>query len=122
MLACALLVAPVALAYMATDAWVAALLLGLALAGHQGFSTTLFSVIADVTPAARVGSVTSLGAFAGNIAGMTVLALVGVALSRGGGYAPFFAFDAVAYLLALGWIQLLLPRLRAAPSVSPTSA
>ena len=36
-----------------------------------------------------------------------------VVLVAGLGYGPLFAFASVAYLLSLGWIQLLLPRIRA---------
>jgi ACS family hexuronate transporter-like MFS transporter len=44
---------------------------------------------------------------------MSILALVGMGLSHGSGYLPFFILIACAYLLALGWIQLLAPRLHA---------
>ena len=111
MLASALLVTPVVFAPGMASPWAAAGLIGLALAAHQGFSTTLFTLITDITPARRVGSVTSLGALAGNLSGMAVLAAAGVVFSRGGGYGPFFALIACAYLLALGWVQLLVPRL-----------
>lgn len=113
MLACALLVTPVVFAPGLPTPWAAAGLIGLALAAHQAFSTTLFTLIPDIIVPRRVGSVTSLGAFAGNLAGLAIVASAGVVLSRGGSYAPFFALIACAYLLALGWIQLLVPRLTA---------
>ena len=47
------------------------------------------------------------------------MAAAGVALAHGGSYAPFFALIACAYLLALGWLQLLVPRLTPA---SPEAA
>jgi ACS family hexuronate transporter-like MFS transporter len=119
MLACALLVTPVALVLYVKNYWLAVGLLGVALAAHQGFSSNLFAVITDIIPSDRVGSVTSLAAFAGNMAGMTILALVGFSLSHGGGYGPFFALTSVAYLLALAWLQGLAPRLTGAdPLVS----
>ncbi len=114
MLVCALLVTPVVLVLYVKSYWAAVGLLGLTLAAHQAFSTTLFTVIADIIPSRRVGSVTSLGALCGNLSGMSILALVGVGLSHGSGYLPFFVLIAVAYLLALGWLQLLAPRLRPA--------
>lgn len=113
MLACALLVTPVVFAPGLPTPWAAAALIGLALAAHQAFSTTLFTLIPDIIAPRRVGSVTSLGAFAGNLAGLAIVAAAGVVLARGGSYAPFFAVIACAYLLALGWIQLLVPRLSA---------
>jgi ACS family hexuronate transporter-like MFS transporter len=114
LLVCALLVTPVVLVLHVRQVWAAVAVLSLTLAAHQGFSTNLFALITDIIPTRRVGSVTSLGAFAGNLAGMSILALVGVSLSRGSGYGPFILLTACAYLLALGWIQLLLPTLRPA--------
>ncbi len=111
-LVCALLVLPVVFTPYVRSEWAAVALLSLALAAHQGFSTNVFALITDIIPRRRVGSVTSLGSLAGNLAGMSILALVGLSLAHGGGYAPFFVSAAVAYLLALGWIQLLVPRLR----------
>ncbi|EIZ79389.1 hypothetical protein WSK_2033, partial [Novosphingobium sp. Rr 2-17] len=43
--------------------WAAVGLLALALAGHQGFSTNLFGLIADITPRYKVGRVTGFGYF-----------------------------------------------------------
>ena len=117
LLGCALLVTPVVFVLYVQSYWLAVALLGLALAAHQAFSTNLFTLITDIIPARRVGLVTSLGALSGNLAGMSVLALVGVSLSHGGGYLPFFVLIAVAYLLALGWIQLLAPHLRPAETL-----
>ncbi len=89
-------------------------LMALALAGHQGFSTSLFATIADVTPHEKVGRVTAFGAFCGNIGGVVISKVAGLVLTAGLGYLPLFAFASVSYLLALGWIQLLLPRIRSA--------
>lgn len=112
MLVSALLVTPAPLVLHVQSYWSAVALLGLMLAAHQGFSVNLFALITDVTPARKVGSVTAIGALSGNLSGMAVLALAGVLLSSGGGYGPLFWLAAFAYLLALGWIQLLLPVLR----------
>ena len=114
MLVCALLVVPVPLVLHAPNPWVATLLLGLTLAAHQGFSVNVFGIITDVVPAQRVGTVTSLGALAGNLSGMAVLQLAGVLLSNGVGYLPLFLMASCAYLLALAWIHLWLPTLRLA--------
>ncbi len=114
MLVCALLVVPVPLVLQAPNAWVATLLLGLTLAAHQGFSVNVFGIITDVVPTQRVGTVTSLGALAGNLSGMAVLQLAGVLLTNGVGYLPLFLMASCAYLLALAWIHLWLPTLRLA--------
>ncbi len=111
MLVSALLVVPIPLALYTDHLWQAVALLGLTLAAHQGFSVNLFALIADVTPPAKVGTVTSFGALVGNLAGMNILFWAGVLLARGYGYLPLFLVAAVSYLLGLAWIQLLLPRL-----------
>ena len=100
--------------------WAAVALLGLMLAAHQSFSVNVFAIVTDVTPAEKVGSVTAIGALFGNQAGMAILALAGWLLSSGYSYAPLFDLAACSYLLATGWIQLLLPVLR--PADGPGNA
>lgn len=119
LLVSALLVLPIPLALETTDYRVATAILSLVLAAHQGFSTNLFAVISDVVPIGRVGTVTSIGALVGNLGGMSVLYLAGVLLSDGIGYAPLFLFAAISYLLAFGWLHLLLPRLRMPATEAP---
>jgi ACS family hexuronate transporter-like MFS transporter len=113
MLVCALLVTPAPLALHVASYWAAVGLIGLLLAAHQGFSVNLFALISDITPPERVGAMTGFGALCGNLAGMGILLLAGELLTRGYGYAPLLAVAAISYLLAIGWIQLLLPRLPA---------
>jgi len=114
LLCCALLATPVIVVPILHNLDLAIGLLGLTLAAHQGFSTNLFALITDITPSRRVGSVTSLSALFGNLAGMSILALVGFSLSHGGDYLPFFVLISISYLMAVGWIQLWLPRLKLA--------
>jgi len=112
MLAYGSLILPVPLALQAESPWGAALLIGLALFAHQGFSTNLFGFAADVVPVSRVATVVAVGAVCGNLAGMGMIELTGWALTSGVGYWPMFALSASAYLLATGWIQLLVPVIR----------
>ena len=87
-------------------------LMALTLAAHQAFSTNLFALIADVVPQDKLGRVTAFGSFSGNVGGMAIAKIAGLVLTAGLGYLPLFLFDSVSYLLAIGWIQLLLPTLR----------
>jgi ACS family hexuronate transporter-like MFS transporter len=114
MLVYALLILPVPLAITADSPWAAALIIGLALFAHQGFMTNLFGLAADVVPTSVVATVIALGAVAGNLSGTAIIELAGWSLEHGHGYWPMFAICGSAYLLALGWIQLMLPRLRLA--------
>lgn len=108
MLAAALCVLPVPLA-LATASYPAAVaLMALALAGHQAFSTNLFALIADIVPQQKVGRVTAFGSFSGNVGGVVISKVAGVVLAAGLGYLPLLLFAGVSYLLALGWIVLLL--------------
>lgn len=111
MLVSALLVLVLPLANGAQTPWQAAALLGVVLAAHQGFSTNLFALITDVTEKPKIGRVTAFGAFCGNIGGMTIVKAAGLVLTAGLGYGPLFVFAGASYLLALGWIQLWLPRI-----------
>ena len=102
---------------MATDSpWIAAVLIGTGLFAHQGFSTNIFGMTADIVPATRVASVISLGAVAGNLAGTVTIEAAGWSLENGHGYTPLFLYCGGAYLAALGLIHLLQPKLEPAPS------
>jgi ACS family hexuronate transporter-like MFS transporter len=113
MLIFALCVVPVPLALGAASPWLAAAIIGMGLFAHQGFSTNIFGFAADAVPAARVATVMAIGAVAGNVAGFGIQEATGRLLSGGFGYAPLFYGAACAYLLALGWIHLLVPRITA---------
>ncbi|MDV3457854.1 MFS transporter [Sphingomonas sp. HF-S4] len=115
MLVAGLAALPVPLALYSESLWGATAILALTLAGHQAFSTTLYAIIADVTPRAKVGRVTAFGAFCGNLGGMAIVKVAGAVLAAGLGYLPLFLFASISYLLAVAWIQLLLPSIRRAP-------
>lgn len=101
------LMAPLAL--FAGDLWLAALLIGIVLFAHQGFSTNLFACVVDVFPARRVASVVSMGALAGNLWGAAVLEITGQVLAGGGSYLPLFVAAGSGYLVAafvIRWMML----------------
>lgn len=116
MLLYALLILPVPLVLLVDSAWTAALILGLALFAHQGFSTNVFGLTTDVFPARVVGSAIGIAAFFGNLAGMGILEFAGWSLDSGHGYAPMLFICAGAYLAALLAIQLIVPRIEAIES------
>ena len=111
MLLYALVILPIPLALTVDSAWTAAAIIGLGLFAHQGFSTNIFGFAADAIPARRVATVMAIGAIAGNLAGFGIQEATGALLTGGYGYAPLFYGAAVAYLLALGWIHLLVPKI-----------
>jgi MFS transporter, ACS family, hexuronate transporter len=111
MLVSALIVVPLPFVLALDAFWPVAIMMGVVMAGHQGFSLSIFSTITDVVPAAKVGRVTAFGAFCGNMAGAAITAITGQVLAAGLGFLPLMLFASVSYLLALGWFQLLLPRI-----------
>ncbi len=110
----ACLILPMPLAIYAPNPWIAALIIGVALFAHQGFSTNVFGMTADAVPVARVATVISAGAVAGNLSGAGMIWFAGYSLMHHWGYWPMFAICASAYLLALLWIHLMLPVIRPA--------
>lgn len=119
MLVSAVLVLVLPLALYADTPWAAAGILALVLAAHQNFSTNLFALITDVTPAAKIGRTTSFAAFCGNMGGMAIIKGAGLVLAAGLGYAPLFIYAGLSYLMALAWVQILLPRIK---SLDPSGA
>lgn len=114
MLFYALVVLVMPLSLMTANPWIAAILIGLGLFAHQGFSTNIFGMTADIVPATRVASVIALGAVAGNISGTGIIEFAGWSLTNDLGYGPLFAICGSAYLIALAFIHLMLPKLKLA--------
>jgi ACS family hexuronate transporter-like MFS transporter len=112
MLVCAVIVAPVALATHAPNLWVAAGLIGLACAGHQGFSANVYALPGDLFPRWAVGSVAGLGGLSGALGGMLMARYAGAVLQSAGSYAPIFAVAGAAYFLALLAVHLIAPDYR----------
>lgn len=123
MLLYALLILPIPAVLLTANPWTAAALLGLGLFAHQGFSTNVFGMTADIFPARTIGTAIGIGAFAGNLTGMAMIEAAGWSLDRGYGYAPLLWTCSGSYLLALLLVQLLVPRLKIAePGHRPVMA
>jgi ACS family hexuronate transporter-like MFS transporter len=109
MLGCAIAVVPVAFAASVPQAWMAVGLIGLACAGHQGFSSNLFAMPGDLYPRWAQGSIVGLGGFAGAAGGMLMSKYAGWVLETVGSYTPIFIACGCAYLLALLLVHLINP-------------
>jgi ACS family hexuronate transporter-like MFS transporter len=87
-------------------------LIGIAAAGHQGFSANIFNLPSDVYPQSAVGSVVGLGGMGGAIGGLLAAPAVGYWLDWShGAYGPLFAVAGCLYLVALAIMHLLVPNL-----------
>jgi len=111
MLVCALAVMPVMLAATTTHAWVAISLVALAAGAHQGWSANIYTLASDMFPRGAVASVVGFGTLLGSIGGMIMSYGVGDILQRKGSYLLVFVIAGTAYLVALGFVQVLAPRL-----------
>jgi len=110
MLIMAFVVLPVGMTTLAPNMWIAVVLIGLACAGHQGFSTNLFTIPGDLFPHSAAGTVAGLGGLSGALGGMLMAKFAGLILqSTDGDYAPIFIVSAFAYFAAFAMIHYLCP-------------
>ncbi|HZZ20356.1 MAG TPA: MFS transporter [Opitutaceae bacterium] len=93
--------------------WIAVFLMALAAAGHQAWSCNLYTLVSDVFPKAATASVIGFGGMFGAVAGLVADWSLGHVLSASGPSAYLFAFLGAgsAYLIFLGVIQILMPRM-----------
>lgn len=111
MLGCALCVTPVFTVLYPIGLWPSVFLIGLAAAAHLGFSANLFTVATDTVPKHAVGSVAGIGGLAAAVFAMFNAKLVGFVLDTTHSYAIPFVIASCSYLVALGILHLLLPKL-----------
>ncbi len=115
MLAFAITMPMVIVAYYAHNAWTAAILVGIAAGAHQGWSANLFTLTADMFPRKAVGSVVGIGSCAGAIGGILLPLYAGKVLDKNPNYyLPMFVVAGVAYVVAWGLIHLLVPKMEPA--------
>lgn len=114
LLTCALIVVPVmGVMFTGGNLWITVALVGLAAAGHQGWSANLYTLTSDTFPRSTVASVVGLGGMGGAIGGMLVAPAVGYWLDFSHqSYGPLFFVAGLMYLITFGVIHLLLPKLR----------
>ncbi|MBP9914163.1 MAG: MFS transporter, partial [Opitutaceae bacterium] len=110
MLICALCIVPILFAATTSNIVFAIALIALATAAHQGWSANLFTTVSDQFPRHAVGSVVGIGGMMGGLGGALLGASAGLIIGHAG-YVPLFAIAASAYLVALGIMQWLSPRL-----------
>lgn len=114
LLVCALAVTPIMLAARTGNGWVAVGLVALAAGAHQGWSANIYTLASDLFPRSAVASVVGFGTLLGTISGMFISKMVGYILQRTGSYVPIFILAGSAYLVALCFVQALVPQVERA--------
>jgi ACS family hexuronate transporter-like MFS transporter len=113
LLICALCTLPVFMAPQLDSMWAAVVLIGIAMAAHQGFSANLFTLVSDTMPRSAVASAVGLGGAISSIAGAFSAAAVGRVLdATGNNYTVVFFVCASVYVIATAVIHFILPRKR----------
>jgi ACS family hexuronate transporter-like MFS transporter len=91
--------------------WLAIGLVSIAAASHQGWSCNLYTLPSDMLPKNAVASVVGLGGMCGALAGFLAALATGRWLDYSHkAYGPLFVVAGTMYLIALGIIQLLVPK------------
>jgi ACS family hexuronate transporter-like MFS transporter len=115
MLLSAVLILPTMAAPAAGGMWTAVLIVSVAASAHQGWSANLFTTVSDMFPRRAVASVIGIGGFAGMFAAFMFQRFTGQLLdATQGNYAPVFVVLGITYMVALGIIHLLVPRMEPA--------
>ena len=77
MLLCGIGVLPIVFAQSVSGMWTAVVILGIATASHQGFSTNLYTLVSDMFPKRAVASVAGIGGTCGYFGASLFQILVG---------------------------------------------
>lgn len=109
MIIAAFLAMPVFAVIWAPNVWVAAALLGLNLAAHQMFSTSVFGLATDIFPARMTGLVIGLAATLAGFSGLAMNEYTGWVRDGGGDWAPMLALCAFAKIVAVIVVHVLVP-------------
>tara|TARA_B110000037_G_scaffold215968_1_gene274249 strand:+ start:3503 stop:4804 length:1302 start_codon:yes stop_codon:yes gene_type:complete len=113
LLICALIILPVSFVAVTESKWIAIILIGIAAAGHQAWSANIFTLVSDVFPKKATASVVGIGGMIGAVAGIIADMALGSVLDQAGNSGYFWAFliAGSCYLIILGFIHLLMPKM-----------
>ncbi len=114
LLICALIILPVSFVAITESKWIAIFLIGLGAAGHQAWSANIFTLVSDVFPKKATASVVGIGGMIGAVAGIVADKALGSVLDQAGNTGYFWAFliAGSSYLILLGFVHLLMPKMR----------
>jgi len=105
---------PIIFAPYIHDLWSVVLIVGLAVAGHQGYSSNLYTVCSDLFPKRMVASVAGIGGFCGYMGASAFQIFTGKWVQITHNYYGPFLCAGVAYLVSLAVMHVLSPRFQPA--------
>ncbi|APZ45945.1 MFS transporter [Polaribacter reichenbachii] len=113
LLICALIILPVSFVAITDNKWIAVFLIGLGAAGHQAWSANIFTLVSDVFPRKATASVVGIGGMIGAVSGIVADMALGSVLDSAGNTGYFWAFllAGSCYLIILGLVHLLMPKM-----------
>jgi ACS family hexuronate transporter-like MFS transporter len=103
---------PVIFAPRVGSVWLATAFFALAAAAHQGWSATMYTVVADLFPKRAVASVVGFGGTLASLMAMGFFYLVGSVLQGEGTYKSILLICGSAYMVAWTIFHLGVPRIR----------
>jgi len=116
---CSLAMFPVFFAQSISSLWLAVIVMGLATAAHQGFSSNLYTLVSDLFPRQAVGSVAGFGGTAGYVGASLFQIAVGYMVQTTGNYHFPFICAASAYLIATAVIHAFVPFIKPPSQPAP---
>ncbi len=111
-LICAIAVWPMFFGAFYTQLWVAVLMVGLALAAQQAWSSNTFTLASDMFPKQAVAAVTGMGGMAGALGGFVFANIIGWVLETTGSYNSLFFYAASAHSISFLFLMLMIPAIQ----------
>ena len=111
-LICAVCTLPVILTPHTSNVWVAAVCFAIASAAHQGWSATMYSVIADMFPKPAIASIVGFGGTLASLVSLGFFWMVSTILQDKGTYGTIMFICGSAYVVAWIIFHLGVPRIK----------
>jgi ACS family hexuronate transporter-like MFS transporter len=109
----AIIILPVAMVPVIASKWIAVFLIGLGAAGHQSWSINSYTLVPDVFPKKATASVIGIGKMVGVAVAIIADITLGAVLDTAdnSGYLWAFIIAGFSYILILGFVHLLMPKM-----------
>lgn len=110
-LICALIILPIMFVTQIQNIWIAVILIAFAAAGHQGWASSIFTIVSDIYPKEAVGSMIGLSGFAGAIGGALSATFIGLLLEKTGSYFLIFLLASTVYVMNWLILRIFIPKI-----------